>query len=59
MASEFCPQFYSWYLYPEKEEDFGKSVSSAEYIDNVNDDAVIIVDGLTKVSPPTSYAATV
>ena len=50
MASKFRPQFYSWYLYPEKEEDFGKSVSSAEYIDNVNGDAVVIVNGLTKVS---------
>ena len=43
-------EFYSWYIYPEKEEDFGKSVSSAAYIDDVNEDSIIIVDGLTKVS---------
>ena len=41
-------QFYSWYIYPQKEEDFGKSVSSAAYIDDVNEDSIIIVDGLTK-----------
>lgn len=43
-------QFYSWYMYPEKEEDFGKSVSSAEYIEDVDNDSVVIIDGLTKVS---------
>ena len=42
-------QFYSWYLYPEKDEDFGKSISSAEFVDNVNVDPVVIVNGLTKV----------
>lgn len=42
-------EFYSWYTYPEKEEDFGKCVSSAEYIDDVNEDSVVIIDGLTKV----------
>lgn len=42
-------QFYSWYIYPEHERDFGKSVSSAEYVDDVNTDAVVIIDGLTKV----------
>ncbi|KAG7092822.1 hypothetical protein E1B28_009137 [Marasmius oreades] len=41
-------EFYSWYIYPENEKDFGKSISSAEYIDDVNEDAVVIVDGLTK-----------
>jgi len=41
-------EFYSWYLYPEKEEDFGKSVSSAEFIDDVNQDPIVIIDGLTK-----------
>lgn len=29
-------QFYSWYIYPENDEDFGKSVSSAEFIQDVN-----------------------
>lgn len=41
-------EFYSWYIYPDNEKDIGKSVSSAEYIEDVNQDAVIIVDGLTK-----------
>lgn len=41
-------EFYSWYIYPENKSDFGKSVSSAEYVDDVNQDPVIIVDGLTK-----------
>ncbi|OBZ69115.1 Aspartate aminotransferase [Grifola frondosa] len=41
-------EFYSWYIYPEDESEFGKSVSSAAYIDNVNQDSVVIIDGLTK-----------
>jgi len=41
-------EFYSWYIYPEHEKDFGKSISSAEFIDDVNSDSVIIIDGLTK-----------
>lgn len=41
-------EFYSWYIYPEKEKDFGKCISSAEYIEDVNQDACVIVDGLTK-----------
>lgn len=32
----FRVQFYSWYIYPEREEDLGKSVSSAAYIEDVN-----------------------
>ena len=43
-------EFYSWYIYPDEEEDYGKSISSAEFIDNVNQDPVVIVNGLTKVS---------
>ncbi|KIY47842.1 PLP-dependent transferase [Fistulina hepatica ATCC 64428] len=43
-------EFYSWYIYPEDGEDFGKSVSSAEFIEDVNQDSVIIVDGMTKAS---------
>ncbi|KAL0061454.1 hypothetical protein AAF712_011677 [Marasmius tenuissimus] len=43
-------EFYSWYLYPDSEKDYGKSVSSAEFIEDVDTDAVVIVDGLTKVS---------
>ncbi|KIM60651.1 hypothetical protein SCLCIDRAFT_1183389 [Scleroderma citrinum Foug A] len=41
-------EFYSWYIYHDHEKDFGKSVSSAEYIEDVNNDSVIIIDGLTK-----------
>jgi len=41
-------EFYSWYIYPENKNDFGKSVSSAEYVEDVNQDSVVIVDGLTK-----------
>lgn len=36
-------------MYPEDESEFGKAVSSASYINDVNDDPVVIVDGLTKV----------
>ena len=52
MTSELTlsDQFYSWYIYPDEEEDYGKSISSAEFIDNVNQDPVVIVNGLTKVS---------
>ncbi|KAK9894398.1 PLP-dependent transferase [Cystobasidium minutum MCA 4210] len=39
-------EFYSWYQYsPELE---GKSVSAAAYVDDVNEDPVILLDGLTK-----------
>ncbi|PSR83034.1 hypothetical protein PHLCEN_2v5838 [Hermanssonia centrifuga] len=41
-------EFYSWYIYPDDESEFGKSISSAEFIDDVNEDSIIIVDGLTK-----------
>lgn len=34
--ASFHVQFYSWYIYPEREEDLGKSVSSAAYIEDVN-----------------------
>jgi hypothetical protein len=29
----YAPQFYSWYIYHENEEDMGKAVSAAAYID--------------------------
>lgn len=29
-------QFYSWYIYPEHKSDYGKSISSAEFIDDVD-----------------------
>jgi len=41
-------EFYSWYIYHENEQDIGKPVSSAEYVDDVNADPVVIIDGLTK-----------
>jgi len=41
-------EFYSWYIYHEKEEDMGTSISGASYIDDVNEDPVILIDGLTK-----------
>ncbi|KAH8117057.1 aminotransferase [Phellopilus nigrolimitatus] len=41
-------EFYSWYIYPEEGEEYGKSVSSASYIQDVNTDSVVIVNGLTK-----------
>jgi len=41
-------EFYSWYIYPDNDHDFGKSISSAKYIDDVNIDSVVIIDGLTK-----------
>jgi hypothetical protein len=44
-------KFYSWYIYHDDETNIGKSISSAEYVEDVNIDSVIIVDGLTKVLP--------
>ncbi|KAK0211786.1 pyridoxal phosphate-dependent transferase [Armillaria fumosa] len=41
-------EFYSWYIYSDNEKDLGKSISSAEYIQDVNEDPIVIVDGLTK-----------
>ena len=56
-------EFYSWYIYHEKEENMGTSISAASYIDgesrlvpratlscapDVNGDPVILIDGLTK-----------
>ncbi|KAF9649014.1 PLP-dependent transferase [Thelephora ganbajun] len=41
-------EFYSWYIYHKNKEDMGKPVSSATYVDDVNTDSVVIIDGLTK-----------
>lgn len=38
-------EFYSAYIYDREE---GKTVSIAEFVDDVNDDPIIIIDGLTK-----------
>lgn len=40
-------EFYSHYIYTDDEEN-GKTVSSAEYVEDVNVDPLIIIDGLTK-----------
>ncbi|KAJ7074080.1 aminotransferase [Mycena amicta] len=41
-------EFYSWYIYPDSEKDYGHSISAAEYIDDVDKDSVVLIDGLTK-----------
>ncbi|KAG8982424.1 hypothetical protein FRB94_008419 [Tulasnella sp. JGI-2019a] len=45
-------EFYSWYLYPEpgkeNEYEFGQTLSAASYVRDVDEDHVVIVDGLTK-----------
>ncbi|TFK30053.1 aminotransferase [Coprinopsis marcescibilis] len=41
-------EFYSWYIYSDSDSDIGKSISSAKYIEDVNEEPVVIVDGLTK-----------
>ena len=47
----FLVKFYSWYIYHDDEKNIGKPISSAEYVEDVNSDSVVIVDGLTKVRP--------
>ncbi|CAD6570803.1 MAG: hypothetical protein TREMPRED_006026 [Tremellales sp. Tagirdzhanova-0007] len=41
-------EFYSWYMYPDDPKDFGKSLSGATYVEDVNEDPVVIINGLTK-----------
>ncbi|MFT4554456.1 MAG: aspartate/methionine/tyrosine aminotransferase [Chlamydiales bacterium] len=41
-------EFYSHYIYPESGEETCKMVSAAAFVEDVNEDPVIIVDGLTK-----------
>ncbi|KAI6132016.1 pyridoxal phosphate-dependent transferase [Pisolithus croceorrhizus] len=41
-------EFYSWYIYHDHDKDRGKSVSSAEYVEDVDTDSIVIIDGLTK-----------
>lgn len=41
-------EFYSHYIYNKKDDEEYKMVSAAEFIDDVNQDSIIIVDGLTK-----------
>jgi aspartate/methionine/tyrosine aminotransferase len=53
MAREYAcslilDEFYSHYIYTGPLEGFPKMVSAAQYVEDVNEDPVIIVDGLTK-----------
>ncbi|KAI7855457.1 aminotransferase [Circinella umbellata] len=41
-------EFYSAYIYSHDESENGRTVSIAEYVDDVNKDPIIIIDGLTK-----------
>ncbi|KAK4689150.1 hypothetical protein P7C73_g960, partial [Tremellales sp. Uapishka_1] len=41
-------EFYSWYMYPDDAHDLGKSISGAEFVEDVNEDPVVIINGLTK-----------
>jgi len=41
-------EFYSAYIYSHPEEDNGRCVSITEFVDDVNKDPIIIIDGLTK-----------
>jgi len=41
-------EFYSWYIYPKEGEEYGKSLSAAAYVEDVNEDPVVLIDGLTK-----------
>ncbi|RSH89368.1 hypothetical protein EHS25_002480 [Saitozyma podzolica] len=41
-------EFYSWYQYPDDDKDLGYSLSGASYVEDVNEDPVVIINGLTK-----------
>ena len=47
-CSFILDEFYSHFIYSHGEEDLGRSVSGASFVDDVNKDPIIIVDGLTK-----------
>jgi len=47
-CSLIIDEFYSHYLYPEEVKDTPEMVSAAAYVEDVETDPVIIVDGLTK-----------
>ncbi|KAI8909460.1 aminotransferase [Powellomyces hirtus] len=47
-ATLVLDEFYSHYVYTHPEDEFGRGVSAAEHIVDVNVDPVIMVDGLTK-----------
>ncbi|WVF69226.1 hypothetical protein IAT40_004002 [Kwoniella sp. CBS 6097] len=41
-------EFYSWYQYPDNPADLGESLSGARYVEDVNEDPVLLINGLTK-----------
>ncbi|KAJ9111513.1 hypothetical protein QFC20_002485 [Naganishia adeliensis] len=41
-------EFYSWYQYPDDPKDLGTTLSAARYVQDVEEDPVIIINGLTK-----------
>ncbi|KAK8858536.1 hypothetical protein IAR55_002763 [Kwoniella newhampshirensis] len=41
-------EFYSWYQYPDDPRDLGTSLSGAQYVEDVNEDPVVLINGLTK-----------
>lgn len=47
-CSIIMDEFYSHYIYSHPEEQNGRTVSCSEYIEDVNEDPVILLDGLTK-----------
>lgn len=48
-------EFYSWYIYPERESDLGKSVSSAKYVEDVNEVRVPLMGALESVYSNLSF----
>ncbi|KAI9321812.1 aminotransferase [Dichotomocladium elegans] len=47
-ATLVMDEFYSAYIYSHDESENGRTVSISEYVEDVDRDAVIIIDGLTK-----------
>ncbi|KAI9494867.1 aminotransferase [Zychaea mexicana] len=47
-ATLVMDEFYSAYIYSHDEAENGRTVSIAEYVEDVNNDPIIIIDGLTK-----------
>ncbi|ORY96846.1 pyridoxal phosphate-dependent transferase [Syncephalastrum racemosum] len=47
-ATMVMDEFYSAYIYTHEEAENGRTVSIAEHVDDVDQDPVIIIDGLTK-----------
>jgi hypothetical protein len=42
------PDLSNRYQYPDNPEDLGQSISGAKYVEDVNEDPVVIINGLTK-----------